>query len=172
MRILFLTVVLVVAACAQVAVAPLFPISGATPDFGLVSLLVLAFFAGPGPTTLALPFFAVCLGFLSGREPGLMLLGYLPLLPLALWFENAPMPLSGAGRFLGTGLGAGLSLRLALSMGAVLRGAPLGIGPLVFSVLLPGLLIDLGLLALVYIICRMLRWDQHRMTLRRGSYYP
>lgn len=169
MKPLIMTLALITAACAQVAVAPLFPISGAIPDFGLVSLMAIAFFMGPGPTTLALPFFAVCLGFLSGREPGLLLLGYMPLLPLALWCENVPVPLTGGGRFLATGVATGFGLRLALSLGAVMRGTPLEPVAVIFSVLIPGAILDIGLLTFTYVACRSLRLEPRKMTLQRRA---
>ena len=91
------------AALAEVTVAPLFPISAAVPDIPLVTLVVVTAYAGPYAAMLGIPFVAICLGFASDRSPGVLLIAYLPLLPLAAILEESSLPLNRFARTLITG---------------------------------------------------------------------
>ncbi len=168
MKAILVTFGCVLAAAAQVTVAPLFPAGAAVADAGLIMLMALAFFAGPTTVMFALPFFAVCAGFLTNREPGLLLLGYLPLLPMAAWLESTTVPLTGIGRFLITAAITGISVRLAQTIGAAANGASIPVWTTLSSVFIPGLVFDLCLLTLVYVVCRSIRLEPQRMTLGRG----
>ena len=102
----------VVTALAQVAVAPLFPVSAAVPDYALVVLVILTVFAGPTTVMLAIPLMAICLGFASDRSPGLLLMAYLPLLPLALYAEDSRLPLNRYAQMVVAGVAAGIWARM------------------------------------------------------------
>jgi hypothetical protein len=154
----------------QVTVASLFPIAGAVADFPLVTLLLLSVFAGPRPVLIALPIAAVMLGFASDRAPGLLLLAYLPLPPLAYLLDESPLPLNHYGRTALTCLGVGLWLRLVLALGAVAQGADMAVGVLVRDVMLPGAFLDLALLSVAYIPCRFIGWSGRGMTLQRSGW--
>jgi hypothetical protein len=117
------------------------------------------------------PIAALAYGFLSNREPGLLVLAYLPLLPLGFYFEEAAVPLNHYARtLLALGL-TGLWTRGLLVLGSLLGGADASVGVVVFDVLLPGLLLDLSLLTVVYVPLRLLGWSGQGMSLSRGGYY-
>jgi hypothetical protein len=113
-----------------------------------------------------LPLLAVMLGFLSDRSPALLLIAYLPVVPLAAWLEGANAPVGAYGRFAGAGIVTGLVARTLLSTAAILGAASLPVASLLFSVLLPGLLLDLGFLTLAYVPTRFAGWEPQSMTLR------
>ena len=162
---------IVTATSCQVAVAPLFPLGAAVPDFLLAALVAVTYFAGVRAAMVAIPVGALCLGLQSDREPGVVLLGYLALLPLAAWLAEARLPITGLGRFLATGMVTGALSRTMLAVAAVSRGAELSPGALSLEILIPGLVLDLALLAVVYTACRSVRWDPVELTLqRRGRY--
>jgi hypothetical protein len=161
---------LLLVALLQVGAAPLFPLSAAEPDLVLVCLAWLLAFAGPRSAMLGLPLLAVCVGFLSDRSPALLLFAYLPLLPLSLWLEQANAPIGGFGRFAVSGLATGFGARLLLASAAMLGAASLAIGPLIFSLLLPGLVLDLLFLLLAYVPMRIAGWEPQGMSLRRRGW--
>ncbi len=163
----FLSVV--AAALFQVSVAPLFPISGAIVDVALLTLFALAFTAGPRRAMIAMPFLALLVAFTSNRAPGLLIVAYLPLLPLAYLFEGGHLPLSRYVRILAAVLLAGLWARLVLSTGALLEGAAFQPGALVMDVLLPGLLLDAVFGTLVYVPFRVVGWTNRPLTLQRTT---
>jgi hypothetical protein len=159
-----------VAALAQVTVAPLFPLEGAVVDLGLVALLGVALAAGPRPAMVALPVLAICLGFAGTHSPGLVLLLYLPLLPLAFLLEQAPVPL---GNYLRLGIAmvaTGLWSRAVVSGVAFTQGADVPPVDLVVDVLIPGLIFDVVFFTLLYVPLRLLGRSGRSMTLRRTGW--
>jgi hypothetical protein len=170
MKTLLIALLLFTASVAEITVAPLFPISAAIPDLPLVTLLIVAAYAGPKSAMLGIPFVALCLGFGSDRSPGLMLIGYLPMLPIAAGLEESRVPLNQFSRVLVTGAAAGLWLRGLLATVAVLQGAGLPVGTLIGGLLVPGLLLDVALLAVAYLSLRLIGLDGHRVTLQRGGF--
>ena len=155
----------------QVTGAPLFPVAGVTFDFVLLALVVIAAFGSPQRAMLCVPVAALAYGFLSGREPGLLVLCYLPLLPLGFYLEEARVPLNHYARTLGAFMATGVWVRLLLVLGAVVGGADAGPGQVVADVLLPGLFVDFALLSVVYVPLRLLGWSGQGMSLSRGGYY-
>jgi len=161
----------VLVAVAQVTVAPLFPIAGAVPEFVLLGLTLIAAFGSPTAVMVLTPLAAVAAGFLSDRSPGLMLVGYLPLLPVGVGIEGAPAPLNHYLRTLGMMLATGAWLRAVLALGAVAGGAEPAMGPMLTDVILPGMFLDLVLLTVVYIPLRLAGIPGRGMTLQRSRYY-
>ena len=155
---------------AQVTVAPLFPISGAVPDFALVLLVTLAVFSGPTSAMLAIPVTAIFVGFASDRAPGLLIIAYLPLLPLGLLLQEWRIPLNQYLRVIAGGGATGMWIRGVLAIAAVLQGANIAVGPLIFQVLLPGLFLDLALLTIAYVPFRLIGWSGRGMNLQRGGF--
>jgi len=170
MRSLAVFVLIVTAALSQVTVAPLFPMSAAIPDLGLVTLLLLAVFAGPKTVMVAMPMYAIFLGFASERSPGLLVLAYLPLLPLAYLLEEASLPLSRLFRLLVVGGATGVWIRGIMAMSSVAQGAEFAVGDLIGSLLVPGLFLDLALLTIAYLPFRLIGLTSRGMTLQRGGY--
>lgn len=170
MRPIGVVVLLVLVALVQVTVAPLFPLRGALPDVPLVALALLAALAGPMPVMIGLPLLAVCLGFVSDRSPALLLLAYLPLLPLASALGQAALPPSRYARLVVAGAGTGLWARTVLAAGAIAQGADFAAGGLLSQLLLPGLVLDLSLLALTCLAMRALGWEVQELSLQRRGY--
>jgi hypothetical protein len=167
---LAIAALLVLTAIAQVTVAPLFPIAGAVADLPLVALLVLTAYAGPTPVMAGLPFVAICTGFASDRAPGLLVLGYLPLLPLAVGIEGWRVPLGQFLRLVLVGVATGMWLRGVLALSSVAQGADPAFGALIGDVLIPGAFLDVALLAVAYFPLRLIGWSGRGMTLQRGGY--
>lgn len=161
----------VLAAIAQVTVAPLFPLGGAAPEFVLLGLVLITAFSGPPPVMWLTPLAAVAAGWLSDRSPGLMLIAYLPLLPVGLGLEESPAPLNHYVRTLAMMLVTGMWLRMILAFGAIAGGAEPAIGALISDVIIPGLVLDLSLLTVVYIPLRLAGLAGRGMTLQRSRYY-
>jgi hypothetical protein len=161
---------LVLTALAQVTVAPLFPVAGAVADLPLVALLILTMYAGPTSVMLGLPFVAICAGFASDRAPGLLLFGYLPLLPLAVGIEGLAVPLGKYVRLLLVGVATGLWLRGVLALSSVAQGADPAFGALIGEVLIPGAFLDIALLTVAYVPFRLIGWSGRGMTLQQGGY--
>ena len=168
----FLAVLLTIfAAMCQVTVAPLFPLWGVTFDFVLLTLVLVAAFGTPQRAMLCLPVAALAYGFLSNREPGLLVLAFLPLLPLGLYLEEARIPLNHYAHTLTAFLLTGAWARLLLVLGAVVGGAEAGPWTILSNVILPGLFLDFALLSVVYVPLRLLGWSGQGMSLSRGGYY-
>ena len=165
-----IALLLFVACLAQVTVAPLFPFFAAVPDFVLVSLVLIAFFVGPIEVMFGMPFAAICLGFAADRAPGLLILCYLPLLPLAFALEDGHLPLNRGLRLFATGAITGLWVRSLLALSAISQGATADISTLIWQVLIPGIFLDVALLAVAYVPFRLLGWRGGDMTLQRSSY--
>ncbi|MGE5594837.1 MAG: hypothetical protein ACM3S1_02240 [Hyphomicrobiales bacterium] len=151
-------------------VSPLFPIRGAVPDLMLCVLVATAVYAGPRPAMAAIPAGAILLGFSSDRAPGLLLIGYMPLVPAAFMLEEARLPLNRFLQTLIVGAGTGLWARLMLSCGAFAEGAAFSLSGLLFAVLVPGLILDILLVTFVYLPFRLLGWTARPMTLQRSGY--
>lgn len=161
----------VFAALWQVTVAPLFPVSNVTFDFVLVTLVAVAAFGSPRRAMVCVPVAALAYGFLSDRSPALLLLAYLPLLPLGVYLEEARVPLNHFARTALATLATGAWARLLLATGAILGGAEAGPGDVFLGVILKGLFLDFALLSVVYVPLRLLGWSGQGMSLQRGTYY-
>jgi hypothetical protein len=159
------------ATVAQVTVAPLFPVGGAVPELVLLSLCLVAVFGGPVPVMVLTPLAALMHGMLADRDAGLLLLAYLPVLPLGALLEDGPLPLGHAARAYATVAAAGVLARVMLAAGAMLGGAPALFGGLVMDVVLPGLLLDLVVLTLFYVPLRVAGLSGTGFRLQRGRYF-
>lgn len=161
----------VLATTAQVTVAPLFPVAGTTPDFVLLTLILLTYFGSPRWAMACVPAAALGLGFLADRSPGLLILAYMPLLPLAYYVEDARVPMNHFARTLIVMLATGGWVRLLFVIAAVVGGADASAGVFAGKVLLPGLFVDFALLSVVYVPFRLIGWSGQGMSLSRGTYY-
>ncbi|MGI8926741.1 MAG: hypothetical protein ACR2HN_08880 [Tepidiformaceae bacterium] len=170
MKAVAVVVVLVFAALAQVTVASLFPWRGALPDLALMALVLFAAFRGPVPVMAGLPILALSLGFVSGRAPSLLLLAYLPLLPLAYALEEAAVPLNRYVRLLIAGCGTGAWARLVLALGVIAQGAPFDFSVLITDLIVPGLFLDAALLTVSYLPLRAVGCEPQGLALRGGRY--
>ena len=170
MRAVGAAVLFFLAALAQVTVAPLFPLSGAVADLCLIVLVGVALAAGPRPAMLALPVLAVSLGFVTDLGPGLALLLYLPLLPLAFLLESAPMPLGSYLRLGIATVATGLWSRMIVVAVAFGEGADVPLSDLVLQVLVPGFVFDVILFTLLYIFARVVGLSGRSMSLRRTGW--
>ncbi|PFG75244.1 hypothetical protein [Tepidiforma thermophila] len=159
------------AAIGQVTVAPLFPVDGAVPELVLLSLCLVAAFSGPVPVMVLTPLAAVMHGMLADRDAGLLLIAYLPVLPLGALLEDGPLPLGHAARTYLVLAGAGVLARSVLAIGAMLGGAPALFGPLLVDVLLPGLFLDVLLLTICYLPLRLAGLEGGSFRLQRGRYF-
>jgi hypothetical protein len=167
----FLFIVVFLAAIVQVSVVPLFPLQGALADVGILTLITIAFGAGPRAAMVCLPILAVFVSFASDRAPGLVLLAYLPLLPVAALMEDAPLPLGRYLRVVLTIVIAGFLSRLIFSLGAFADGARFLPGAMVTEVLLPGVTFDLILATILYMPLRLSGWAARSLTLRRTGWF-
>ena len=161
-----LTVVLL-----QVTAAPLFPLSGAIADLGLLFLATVAVFIGPRWAMVCLPILALLMGFLLSHEPAILILSYLPLLPLAAWLSSAGGPLNRFWQTLVAVGATGVWARTLLATGAMATGADADVAGLLNDVLIPGFVLDLALLAIAYAGCRVLGWEAQRISLRAPGYF-
>lgn len=171
MRTLLVGLLLVAAAMLQVGVAPYFPLSAATADVAIVALALLAAFAGPRTVMVSLPFLALFVSFLTDRSAALLLLGYTPLLPLAIALERVPFPFTQFGRLAIATVGSGLCVRFLLSAAAIAGDAELVFTPVIVNVLLPGVVLDLVLVTVAYLPFRLAGWEFHSLALARGRRY-
>jgi len=158
------------AALLQVTLAPLYPLAGAVPDFALGALLVLVFAAGPVAAMAGLPLLALFLGFATDQSPGLVLVSYLPLLPVFLVLEWSPVPLNRMARFGIAALATGLWARALASAWAFFGGADPDFLTLTFDVLLPGLIFDAVLFVLIYLPFRLSGRTERSMRLRETGW--
>ncbi len=170
MKAIAVLAVIVLAATASVTVAPLFPLRGAVPDFALVALVLLAIAAGPRSAMLGLPALAIALSFLSGRSAGLLIVAYLPLLPLARWLEDASPLMPVYFRLALVTVATGLLARITMSLGAFATGADFLPGLLITDILLPGMVLDWAFFTLAYLPPRAVGWRPRPAALqqRRG----
>jgi len=161
---------LLLAALAQVTVASLFPWQAALPDLALLTLLLFAAFGGPVTVMVGLPLLALSLGFASDRAPALILLAYLPLLPMASSLERSALPLNRYATWLLAGVATGAWARVVLALGAIAQGASADLSAVVFRLVLPGLVLDGLLLSLVYLPARALGWEARGPSLQRAGW--
>lgn len=169
MTALLAVAVVFLAVLGQVTVAPLFPVSAALPDFVLVALTLVLVYRGPRVAMVALPLAAIWLAFASNRAPGLLVLAYLPLLPLCVVAEQVSVPLNRSAHVLAAAALTGLWARLVLAISAMLQGADPAITAVIGRLLLPGLLLDLALVALLYFPLRLLL-AVRPLTLQRSAW--
>lgn len=165
-------VAMVLIAVIQVSVVPLFPVAGAQADVGLIAILVTAMLAGPRPAMLATPILALAVGLAGSRAPGLILLGYAAVLPLAALIEDLPYPLGRAARILATAVVAGLWLRLLLGIAAISAGGEFAVNDLIFQVLLPGMVFDVVLIGLAYVALQLAGIGGQRFSLQQTGWLP
>ncbi|OAI39087.1 hypothetical protein AYO38_08275 [bacterium SCGC AG-212-C10] len=161
---------MLVAAVMQVAFAPYFPIGGATFDVPLIALVLILRLRGPRTTMVALPVLAVWTAFLLNRSAALMLIGYLPLLPLAFWLDESGPPVGAILRTLAVTVVTGGWARFVLSLGVIGAGADPALSVLVWKVLLPGFFLDLALLVVAYVPLRFIGWEARSTRLQRGGF--
>ncbi|HMS57432.1 MAG TPA: hypothetical protein PKA49_01155 [Tepidiformaceae bacterium] len=170
MKTVALAMALLLAALAQAAVAPLFPLSAAVPDLCLLALVMVVAFGGPRAAMVAVPVVALGFAFASNRSAALVLLAYLPLLPLAFVLEEGGLPLNRFAQTLVAGVATGLWARLALALGAMADGAAPQPGLLVAAVLVPGVMLDLLMLTMAYLPLRALGVEPRALEIPRSRY--
>lgn len=170
MKIVLVLLLVLLAALSEVTVASLFPLRAAVPDLILAVLVGVFVYAGPRSAMVAVPAAAVAYGFASDRAPGLLLLGYLPLVPLALLATAVPMPVNRYVQTLVAATATGLWVRLVLAFGAVAQDAHVEVVVLVRDLLLMGLLLDVALVSLVYLPPRLIGWQPRSLVLERGGW--
>jgi len=170
MKLILFAFLMVLVPLAQVAIAPFFPIAGANFDFALVTLALLMVFAGPHVFMVALPTTALLLGFVSDHSPALLLVAYLPLLPLAAYVADLRVPLNRYAQTLLAGLATGMFARLLLSVAAVVQGADFGLSYTLGQILLPGAFLDFVFLTILYFPLRFVGWVPQSTSLQRGGY--
>jgi hypothetical protein len=169
-RLIVCAVLVVLAGIAQVTVASLFPLRGAVIEFGLLTVLLLALTAGPRAAMLAVPFCALTVGFASDRSPGLLVLAYLPVLPLGLVFEQARVPLPRYLQLCALLVVCGAGARLLLAGSAIFQGADAMPVVIVRDLLAPGFVLDFLAFTAMYVPIHMIGRGAETFTLREGRY--
>ncbi len=170
MKLILCALAVVLAGTAQVTIGSLFPLRGAVIDFGLLTVLLLALTAGPRAAMLAVPFCALTVGFASDRSPGLLVLAYLPVLPLGVIFEEARVPLPRYLQLSVLLVACGAWARVLLAGSAVVQGADFMVAPIVRELIVPGVLLDLLGFTAMYLPIRMIGRGADTFTLREGRY--
>lgn len=150
------TLLVVVAAVAQVAVAPLYPLGAAVAEMGVVAILLIAAWCGPRAAMVAVPALAVCVAFAAGRQPALFLLAYLPLLPAAALLQELRAPGATSLQLSVLAVVGGAWARLVFVASALFQGADVPGAMVVTDLLLPGMVLDAGLFLLCYLPVRLL----------------
>jgi hypothetical protein len=169
-KLIFGALLVFAASVAQVTFAPLFPLRGAVVEFGLLAVVLLALTAGPRAAMLAVPFAAIAVGFATDRAPGLLLLAYLPVLPLGLLVEEARLPFPRYLQLLGLVVLCGTFVRSLLAASAVAQGADFALIPFVRELWAPGMVLDAFAFTVMYLPIRMLGRGADTFTLRHGRY--
>ncbi len=165
-------IAVVLIAAIQVAVVPLFPISGSEADVGLIAILAIAMIAGPRPAMLATPALALAIGLSSSRSPGLMLVAYAAVLPLAAFLEDLPYPLGRLSRLLAVAVIAGLWGRFLLGFAAISAGSEFAINDLLLQVLIPGVVFDALLFLAMYVAFQIAGIGNRRFSMQRAGWLP
>jgi len=163
-------VIVFLAAAGQVTVAPLFPLGAAIADYGLIAAAAVALVAGPRAAMVAIPFLALFRSFLGNDAPALMLLAYVPLLPLAFLADEAPLPLT---RYLRLGLvviAGGLWIRGLQAAVAFLTGADFAPRALIVDLLVPGIVFDAVLFSMLYGLLKLAKLADRPLTLERRGW--
>lgn len=158
------------AGVAQVTVASLFPLRGAVIEFGVLTIMLLALTAGPRTGMVAVPLTALAVGFASNRAPALLILAYLPLLPVAAFVEEARLPFARYLQLLATMVVCGMWARGVLTLGPIAQGADLPLLGLFRDLLIPGMVLDFLAFTAVYLPIRMIGRGADTLTLERGRY--
>lgn len=159
-------------AALQVAIAPLFPLAGAQADVAMITILTVALLAGPRPAMVATPALALAVGFAGSRSPGLLLASYAAVLPLGAFIEGLPYPLGRFSRLLLTAAIAGAWGRFLLGFAAIATGSSFAFVPLVFQVMLPGIVFDTLLIGAVYLACQLSGAGLQRFSLQTTGWRP
>ena len=155
---------------AQVAVSPLFPLHAAVADIGLLGLVLVLLMAGPRSAMVAVPLLGLLLSFATNRSPGLFILAYLPLPPLAYLLGETQLPMMRFVRILTAAVGTGVWARLLFGMVAFLQGADFAPGELIRAIIVPGLVLDALLVTIIYLPCRLAGLTGRSMSLRRTGW--
>jgi len=170
-----LLVALSFAACAaQLSVAPLFPLSGAAPDLGLILFAALSWRLGVASLLPAVPAYAAFFALLAGRSPLLSFVAYAGAAS-AFLLAARPVPgsrrpaerVGGAAALAALAL-AGLWSRATFAVGSILAGASAGPWTLLSELLLPGALLDLAFYFFLVLLPGLVGWLLRGIA-RRGS---
>lgn len=170
MRALLALALIIMGGVAQVTVASLFPLRGAVVEFGLLTIVLLALTAGPRAGMAALPFAGLAVGFASNRAPALLILAYLPVLPVAAYVEEARLPFARYLQLLATIVLCGIWARGILTVGPIAQGADLPLLALFRDLLIPGIVLDFLAFTAIYMPIRMIGRGADTLTLERGRY--
>lgn len=170
MKLMACAVVLVMAGILQVTFASLFPIRAAVLDFGLLSVVFIALAGGPRAAMFAAPVAALTVGFTSDRSPGLLLMAYLPVLPLAAFADEARFPVSRYVVLLCVVLLSGIWARVMLTLGPLSEGADFGLAVFIRDLVLPGLVLDFLAFTALYAPLRLLGRVHETLTPQRSRY--
>lgn len=150
-----LAVMVVLVAVGQAAASPLFTAADAAPAFGVVFLALLTVYRGTRVGMVMTPLLAIAEAWLRGLEPGILLLAYAPVVPLAASVTGTAWPLLGPGlRLTGAVVAAGAWARLLGAAIVVLGGASTDVSTFVFALIVPGALVDALLTLAVYLPLR------------------
>jgi hypothetical protein len=163
-------VALFLAVAVQTAVAPLFRLGGAEASVVMLFVMVVLMLEGPRPAMVAAPIAALLYAFAAGITPALVLIGFVPLVMIGAWVEDLRWPVARFALVATTFLAATAILRLVLALGAVVQGADAAFWILFSRVLLPGMVIDLALLAVAYAPIRIGRIELREMSLATMRY--
>jgi hypothetical protein len=105
---------------------------------------------------LMTPAVALTLALSSDLGAGVLLVGYTAVLPIGYALDRFAMPPGELPRFLVMAGAAGIWIRVVLSLEAFVQGAEFSPTVLVGNVLLPGLVFDVVIAALIYLPARAL----------------
>lgn len=169
---LLVFVALIATAILQATVSPLFPLFNAQADFGLLLLAWLCVFRGPRTVMWAIPFMALFSGFLIDRSPGLLIIGYLPLVPMmaAMRPRDTNVIFGSYWRVALTVALTGGFLRTLLALTTMLQGGEIAVLTLIFGIVIPGFILDAALLTVAYLPARLIGWNISSMSLSKGGY--
>lgn len=159
------------AAVLQVTVAPLFPLGSAVPDLVLTTLVTVAVYAGPRRAMVAVPLAAVLLSFTTGRSAALLLVAYVPLLPLAALLAEGHVPLNRFAQTVTGGVLTGVWARTTLALGAIVGGADPQVMTLLFAILVQGILLDAFTVTAAYLPWKVIGLHPRSLSLARTGYY-
>ncbi|MCS7294364.1 MAG: hypothetical protein RMK15_06745 [Chloroflexota bacterium] len=147
MRIIAMGAGVLLAAAAQVTVAPLFPLAGAAAELPLVAAALLGWRHSVRATLVFVPLAAAATAAVAGRDLGLSVIGYAAVVPALAIAEERRWPF---GRWLGALaalIAAGAWFRLLLVAAAVLDGASVTPAGVLAHALVPGAAADAAFFA-------------------------
>jgi hypothetical protein len=143
---------------AQYSVVPYFDVSGTVVDLMLITLALLVAFTSVGAMLAAIPAMAILAGLISDSSIVVLVLGYLPLLPLAYTFETElPYDLPTFARLAIAVALTSVWVRLLGAAMLLIEGASFGPAELLTASILPGFLLDTVAFLIVYGILRGVR---------------